>query len=136
MSFKRWSQATPSDMLCHPDAVAQAIAMEAQGYVQIEDPTSLQDQEDVALLDGASGGAALARYHRQGEEVDANGIRSQHVFEAWPGSGNSDMMPYEKTLRRTQEGKDAPRLAIFRSSKAAHYDHALPLYAARDRLGR
>lgn len=135
-NFVRWSQAQPEDMLCHPNAVAQAMAMEQHGYEQVGGPEDLSDQEDVMMLDGATGGVAPGRYHRVGDDVDANGRRSEHVFEAWPGSAHSDMLPWSKSLRRTQEGEMVPRLAVFRANRPEHAGHGLPLYAARERIGR
>jgi hypothetical protein len=133
--MKRWSQAEPGDELCHPNAIAQAKAMEGHGYEQVGLP-HLTDQEDVMLLEGRAGGVAPARYHRSGQVPDENGVRPEHVFETWPGSPYSDMLPHSETTRQTLAGQAAPRIAIFRGNKPEHAAHGLPLYAARDRLGR
>jgi hypothetical protein len=128
----RLSEATIYD--AHPDAIAEAKALEAHGYGEIE-PKDLNDQDDVMVVSHQNGGVAPARYHRVGDDVDHLGHRSEHVFETYPGSPYSDTISYANTMRETPEGEMRSRIGIFRPSKPEHALHGPLLYDARDRLG-
>jgi hypothetical protein len=119
----------------HPSAIAQAKALEAHGYGEVT-PTDLADQDDVMCVSHADGTVAPARYHRLGDDVDHLGNRSQHIFEAYPGSEYSDCLPYAKTMRTTPEGEAVSRMAIFRPSKEEHALHGPLLYDARERMSQ
>jgi hypothetical protein len=114
----------------HPDAIAQARALEAHGYGEIQ-PKDLNDEDDVMLVSHSDGGVAPARYHRVGDDVDHLGNRKEHVFEVYPGSPYSDTLPYADTLRETPEGEKRSRLGIFRPSKPEHALHGPLLYDIR-----
>ena len=112
----------------HPDAIARAKDLEAEGYTQ-HDPEELNDREGVMLLAGHSGALAPARYHRQGLP-DERGSRPQHEFESWPESPFSRKLPYSDSLTRVG-GKLTPRIGIFRLNSPEHERHVAALYDRR-----
>ena len=126
----------------HPHARAQAQAMEAHGYQQVDGPSDLTDGDDVMIVSLADGRVGPARYHRHGLDVDGVGRRSSHIFELYPGSPMSDMLPYEQTLRAnpdanpddTGTGEKMSRMGIFRPTTPEHSAHGAPLYAARQAI--
>lgn len=123
----------PNEFYAHPHAVAEARALEGHGYAEVL-PQDLADQDDVMLVDHGTGGVAPARYHRQGDDVDHLGRRSEHVFEVYPGSRFSDTRSYESTMRKTPEGEQVSRIGIFRPSKPEHALHGPLLYDAREKM--
>lgn len=114
----------------HPNAVDMAESLIRRGYVQSE-PSKLDDQEDVIMVDGRNGLVAPGRYHKYGPIAD-EGRRERDVLEAFPDSPHAVTIPWHKTLAQSQEGEPFERLALFRLTAPEHALHGQALYANRE----
>lgn len=133
----RWSQEPNLGTRLHPDAIKTARALEGRGYTQ-HDREDLDDHEGIVAVSAADGAHAPARYYRRHKPNGENGIRPEHVVEAFPDSPWAEPLSLDDPSAKTEyePGKWMSKVGLFRLNHPTHLDDVAELYNGRARRHR